>query len=115
MTIASRFRATGFETMVREGIKLEVGNTARLDFDLTIGDSRTVVTVHGGPPLMNTENASVGTVIDRDNIDQMPLNGRGIQTLDRIDAGRGSDSGGGCKHRAICGQRPAQRHQLLHH
>jgi hypothetical protein len=80
-------RATGFETMVREGIKLEVGDTARLDFDLTIGDSRTVFTVHGGPPLMNTEDASVGTVIDRDIIDQMPLNGRGIQSLIELTPG----------------------------
>jgi hypothetical protein len=53
---------TGFETIVREAIKLEVGDTVRLDFDLKIGDARTVVTVHGGPPLMNTEDASVGTV-----------------------------------------------------
>jgi hypothetical protein len=80
-------RATGFETIVREGIKLEVGDNARLDFDLRIGDSRTVVTVHGGPPLINTEDASVGTVIDRDIIDQMPLNGRGIQTLIELSPG----------------------------
>jgi len=80
-------RATGFETIVREGIKLEVGDNAQIDFDLKIGDSQTVVTIHGGPPLMNTENASVGTVIDRDIIDQMPLNGRGIQTLIELTSG----------------------------
>jgi hypothetical protein len=80
-------RAADFETIVREGIKLEVGDNARLDFDLRIGDSRTVVTVHGGPPLINTEDASVGTVIDRDIIDQMPLNGRGIQTLIELSPG----------------------------
>lgn len=80
-------RAVGFETIVREGIKLEVGDNAQLDFDLKIGDSRTVVTVVGGPPLMNTEDASVGTVVDRDIIDQMPLNGRGIQTLVELTPG----------------------------
>jgi hypothetical protein len=80
-------RAPGFEAIVREGIKLEVGDTARLDFDLRIGDSRTVVTVYGGPPLMNTDDASVGTVIDREIIDQMPLNGRGIQTLIELSPG----------------------------
>ena len=42
-------RAIGFETIVREGIKLEVGDTARIDFSLRIGDSRTVVTVHDDP------------------------------------------------------------------
>jgi hypothetical protein len=80
-------RANGFETIVREGIKLEVSDTARIDFSLRIGDSRTVVTVHGGPPLINSEDASVGTVIDRDTIDQMPLNGRGIQTLIELSPG----------------------------
>jgi hypothetical protein len=80
-------RATGFETIVREGIKLEVGETARVDFNLRLGDFRTVVTVSGGPPLINSEGASVGTVIDRDTIDQMPLNGRGIQTLIELSPG----------------------------
>lgn len=79
-------RATGFET-IEEGVKLEVGDGARLDFVMRIGDSRTVVTVRGGPPLMNTEDASVGTVIGRDLIDQMPLNGRGIQTLVELTPG----------------------------
>jgi Carboxypeptidase regulatory-like domain len=80
-------RAAGFETIVRDGIKLEVGENARIDFSLRIGDSRTEVTVHRGPPLINTEDASVGTVIDRDIIDQMPLNGRGIQTLIELTPG----------------------------
>jgi hypothetical protein len=74
-------RAAGFETVVREGVRLEVGDNARMDFALTIGAPQTTVTVHGGPPLINTVDASVGTVIDSNLIDQMPLNGRGIQTL----------------------------------
>ncbi len=45
------------------------------------------VTVHGGPPLINTQDASVGTVIDRDTIDQMALNGQGIQTLIELPPG----------------------------
>src|SRR3984885_8947266 len=68
-------RAIGFETIIREGIKLETGENARLDFSLRLGAFRTEVTVHGDSPLINSENASVGTVIDRDIIDKMPLNG----------------------------------------
>ena len=56
-------RATGFETIVRDDIKLDVSEKARLDFSLRIGDSHTEITVHGGPPLINTEDASVGTVL----------------------------------------------------
>jgi hypothetical protein len=80
-------RAIGFETIVREGIRLETGESARMDFNPRLGDFRTEVTVRGDPPLMNSENASVGTVIDRDTIDKMPLNGRGIQTLIELSPG----------------------------
>jgi hypothetical protein len=80
-------RAAGFETVVREGIRLDVGDNARMDFALTIGTPQTTVTVPGGPPLINTADASVGTIIDRDLIDQMPLNGRGIQTLIELTPG----------------------------
>ena len=78
---------TGFETIIREGVKLEVDDNVRIDFALRIGDSRTVVTVKGGTPLMNTEDASVGTTIGRELIDQLPLNGRGIQTLVELTPG----------------------------
>src|ERR1700684_2229503 len=80
-------RAVGFETIVREGIKLEVGDTARIDFSLRLGDFRTEVTVHGDSPLINSEDASVGTLIDRDTIDKMPLNGPGIQALIELSPG----------------------------
>src|SRR6185369_8926520 len=66
-------RAAGFETIVREGIELQIGENARLDFTLRIGDVQTTITVTGGPPLVNQEDASVGTVIDRNLIDRMPL------------------------------------------
>ena len=80
-------RAPGFETIVREGIRLEVGENARIDFDLRLGESRIEITVSGKPALMNTENGSVGTVVDRNIIDQMPLNGRGIQALIELSPG----------------------------
>ena len=100
-------RAIGFETIVREGIKLEVGENARMDLSLRLGDFRTEVTVHSGPPLINSEDASVGTVIDRDTIDQMPLNGRGIQALIELSPGVGAVPvvGGNRGQFAINGQR----------
>jgi hypothetical protein len=80
-------RAPGFETIIRDGIQLEIGENARLDFKLRIGDSRTVVTVHADAAAVNTQDASVGTVIDRNIIDEMPLNGRGIQALIELSPG----------------------------
>jgi hypothetical protein len=80
-------RSSGFETIVQEGVQLAVGDNARLDFTLRLGDSRTIVTVEGGHPLINMEDASIGTVIGRDIIDKMPLNGRGIQSLIELTPG----------------------------
>jgi len=86
-TYRTLIRREGLETIVREGVRLEVGDNARLDFTLRIGDSQTVVTVRGAAPVMNTEDASIGTVIGRDFIDKMPLNGRGIQSLIELTPG----------------------------
>ena len=80
-------RAAGFETVVREGIELQVSENARLDFTLRIGDSQTTITVTGDNALVNQDDASVGTVIDRNFIDRLPLNGRGIQTLIELTPG----------------------------
>jgi hypothetical protein len=79
--------ATGFETIVREDIRLEVDESARLDFKLLIGNSRTVITVNSDSPPVNGDNASVGTTVNRDIIDQLPLNGRGIQSLIELTPG----------------------------
>ena len=80
-------RAAGFQTIVREGIRLNVGENARIDFALSIGASQTSITVHDDHPPINTADASVGTVIDRHLIDQMPLSGGQIQTLVELSPG----------------------------
>lgn len=74
-------QAAGFETLIREGVTLRVGENARLDFAMALGDARTVVTVAADPSRISTEDGSIGTVIDRGLLERMPLNGRGIQML----------------------------------
>jgi hypothetical protein len=39
------------------------------------------VTVEGGPPLINTQDATVSTVVDRQFAENLPINGRSFQTL----------------------------------
>jgi len=80
-------RALGFETTMQEGVKLEVGESAQIDFTMHLGDPHSVLTVRADAHSMNTESAAVGTVIDRNTIDQMPLNGRGIQSLIELSPG----------------------------
>jgi hypothetical protein len=71
----------GFQTSIRSGIELQVDQVARLDFQLQVGAVAQVVEVTTGAPLLNTEDASVGTVIENQRIVDLPLNGRNFLQL----------------------------------
>lgn len=76
-----RVEMQGFQSEVRSGVELQVQQTARIDFQLRVGTAAETVEVTGGAPLLSTENASVGTVIDNQRITEMPLNGRNFIQL----------------------------------
>ncbi len=76
-----RVEMQGFEASVRTGVELQVAQTARLDFALSVGAMTQSVEVTGGAPLLNTEDASVGTVIETQRIVELPLNGRNYLQL----------------------------------
>ena len=71
-----RVQHQGFKGAVRRGVQLQVGDVARVDFTLEIGALSEVVEVSGGAPLIETDNAAVGTVIENKRIVELPLNGR---------------------------------------
>jgi hypothetical protein len=73
--------AQGFQSEVRNGVQLQVQQEARLDFQLKVGSLTEAVEVTGGAPLLTTENATVGTVIDNQRIVDLPLNGRNFTAL----------------------------------
>src|SRR5215475_14973972 len=66
----------GFKPVRREGVRLATGEKARIDFDLTVGDIREQVTVVGDSPIVRAETASLGTVVEHEQVVQLPLNGR---------------------------------------
>ena len=76
-----RAEAKSFQTVERTGIELEVQQIARLDFQMQVGQVTEVVTVQGGAPLLTTENATVGDVIENRRIVDLPLNGRDFLQL----------------------------------
>jgi hypothetical protein len=72
---------TGFRPAVREGVKVETGETIRLDFDLAVGGVRESVIVTGDAPLLRAGTASLGEVVSQQTITTLPLNGRSFITL----------------------------------
>jgi Carboxypeptidase regulatory-like domain/TonB dependent receptor len=73
--------AGGFRPIHQTDVGLEVGQRGRLDFDLTIGSLQESITVNGSPPLLNSEDASVSTVIGHVFVENLPLNGRSFSSL----------------------------------
>ena len=55
----------GFKTIIKPDITLNVQDALALNFTLPLGAVSEIVTIEGGAPLVNTESATVGTVIDR--------------------------------------------------
>jgi hypothetical protein len=71
----------GFKAMTTNPITLEVGQTARVDVKLELGDISETIEVVGVNPVLQTENATVGEVISGTTITAMPLNGRNFAQL----------------------------------
>jgi Carboxypeptidase regulatory-like domain/TonB dependent receptor len=71
----------GFQTAVRSAMELQVQQTAEIDFKLPVGAVSETVEVSGGAPLLDTENAAEGTVIETKRIEDLPLNGRSFVSL----------------------------------
>ncbi|HSZ00422.1 MAG TPA: TonB-dependent receptor [Terriglobales bacterium] len=72
---------SGFKTIIKPDIVIHVLDALAINFTLPIGAASEIVTVKGGSPLVNTENAAVGTVVDRKYVENMALNGRSFQDL----------------------------------
>ena len=65
------------------GLTVNVQDHLEQNFKLAVGSVSESVTVEGGAPLVNTESATVSTVVDRNFAENLPLNGRSFQALIR--------------------------------
>ncbi|HWB96409.1 MAG TPA: TonB-dependent receptor, partial [Bryobacteraceae bacterium] len=73
--------APGFEKHVTEGIRLEVAGKVSRAITLKLGNSNETVTVSGDGINVNTVDAAVSTVVERQFVENVPLNGRSFQSL----------------------------------
>ena len=72
---------TGFKTVIKPEIVLHVQDTLEINFEMTLGSTSETVTVEAGGVNMNTTDGAVSTVVDRQFVANLPLNGRSFQDL----------------------------------
>lgn len=79
--------APGFSRAVREGLKVDVQQVARVDFQLEVGAVTQAVDVSAASALLETESTTLGVVIDNKRIVEMPLNQRNYLELAKLTPG----------------------------
>ena len=91
-------RLSGFQTAVREEVVIHVAGRVTEDFVLRVGSVSESVTIEGGSAILERESAAVQTLVDRQFVENLPLNGRSFQTLLELTPGvvltRTGSSGG---------------------
>src|SRR5581483_1070222 len=76
----------GFQQAVRHAA-VEAGLTTTTDFSLQIGYAKESVTAESSSPQMQFESPSVSGLITRDQIENLPLNGRSFLELAKLEPG----------------------------
>jgi len=71
----------GFKSIIDSGLTLHVQDVIQINFHMAVGSMNESVTVNGNSATINTTDGSVSTVIDRDFVENIPLNGRSFQSL----------------------------------
>src|SRR5579884_2269991 len=84
----------GFATESRPGVQLLVNQSATLDFTLTVAAVSETVEVTGAPPALNTTTATLGDVIEHQQIVDLPLNGRNFTQLTLLTPGAAPQESG---------------------
>jgi len=77
----------GFQTLLRRGVIVNVGAAVVVDFMLKPGSMKETIEVKTGASLLQTQDASVGQVIDERSLNSLPLNGRNYTFLAQLAAG----------------------------
>src|SRR5213082_2799425 len=108
----------GFQTTTQTNIEVNVGTDVVINFNLKPGAVTQTVEVVAAVPVLQSQDASVGQVIDSKNVNDLPLNGRNFTFLAQLSAGVNTpqaDTRGNAANGAFAanGLRPAQNNYLL--
>ena len=115
-SLAGEFK--GFERVAHTNVTVDVQQRVLVDLVLPPGSMTETVLVTQEPPILQTQDASVGQVVEARAVNDLPLNGRNYTFLAQLSAGvtqnqqdtRGLGASGSF---AANGLRPAQNNYLL--
>jgi Carboxypeptidase regulatory-like domain/TonB-dependent Receptor Plug Domain/TonB dependent receptor len=110
--------AQGFAKTTQKNVTVNVAQVMQLNIQVKLGATTETVEVNTAPPLLQTEEASVGQVISQQQVNNLPLNGRNFTFLAQLGAGMQTpqaDTRGNAASGAFSanGLRPAQNNYLL--
>jgi hypothetical protein len=110
--------APGFAKTTQENVTVNVSQNLTVGIQLKLGAATETVDVTTAPPLLQTQDASVGQVVTEKSINDLPLNGRNFTFLAQLGAGTQTpqaDTRGNAASGAFSanGLRPAQNNYLL--
>ena len=75
-TYTVEVKSPGMASMTAGNVHLQVGSTMRQDFTLQIATASAAVEVEAHAPLLDTTGVSLGTVVNQETVQEIPLNGR---------------------------------------
>jgi hypothetical protein len=84
-----KIAATGFKTFVATQVKIDAGREYKLNALLEVGQIVEQVVVTGGAEPINASNAELSMTISREQIRELPLNGRNPLALLTLTPGAG--------------------------
>jgi carboxypeptidase family protein len=110
--------APGFSTTTQQNLTVTVGQHLLVNVKLSLGAASQTIQVTSAPPQLQTDEASVGQVINQRAVNSLPLNGRNFTFLAQLAAGVNTpqaDTRGNAASGAFSanGLRPAQNNYLL--
>ncbi len=81
----------GFGTQTRDGVALALGQSATIDFKLSVAGGQEEVTVSGEAPVVDLSHTEVSSVVNQQQIDTLPINGRSFMSFSVITPGVTND------------------------
>ena len=107
-TYSVKVEAKGFKAFVAPNLALSSGDRARLDARLELGDVTQTVEVSGTvAPALQTDTATVGTLVTAQAVEDVPLDGRNVTKLVQLAQGVNQ----GLPNDLMSGNRPDDRRE----